>query len=53
MGYGYSYPTIKKPKLNEYFPVYVSTVYSPHKISVQLKDKDNNIALESLMDALE
>ncbi|XP_063966750.1 uncharacterized protein LOC129277426 isoform X1 [Lytechinus pictus] len=53
IGYGYSYPTLKKPKLNEYFPVYVSTVYTPHKLSIQVKDKESNLALENLMDGLE
>lgn len=53
IGYGYAYPAAKKPKLNQYFPIFISTVYTPHKISIQLKDKEANLALESLMDQLE
>ena len=53
IGYGYSYHPANLPKLQEYFPIYISTVYTPHKISIQLKDKEGNLALENLMDKLE
>ncbi|XP_071490224.1 uncharacterized protein [Diadema antillarum] len=53
IGYGFSYPAARRPKLNEYFPIFVSTVYTPHRISIQYKDLENNMALERLMDELE
>lgn len=53
VGYGYRFRDLEMPPLNEYFEVYVSSVYTPHKFTIQIRDKEKNAALEELMDDLE
>lgn len=53
VGFGYKYRDSEMPLLDQYFEVYVSSVCTPHKMTIQLRDKEQNIALEELMDDLE
>ncbi|PIK59187.1 putative tudor domain-containing protein 5 [Apostichopus japonicus] len=53
VGFGYKYRDSEMPLLDQYFEVYVSSVCTPHKMTIQLRDKEQNTALEELMDDLE
>ncbi|XP_071801844.1 uncharacterized protein [Asterias amurensis] len=50
-GFGYSYQDF--PPLHDYIEVYVATVFTPHRLCIQLKNKQSNEDLDNLMDNLE
>ncbi|XP_022085357.1 tudor domain-containing protein 5-like isoform X2 [Acanthaster planci] len=53
VGWGFSYSYCEYPPIQDYIEVYVATVFTPHRLSIQLKDKLRNDALDDLMDELE
>ncbi|XP_038063812.1 tudor domain-containing protein 5-like isoform X2 [Patiria miniata] len=53
VAWGFSYNYCEYPPVREYIEVYVATVFTPHRISIQLKEKRRNDALDNLMDDLE